>query len=816
MSQQTSISSTAPSMTPGRRNILLTWATFCLFVTTAFGQNFGDDLFSGFGDDLAGASKESQATLTATLSPVEDGDASTLSAKDEVILSLQLDMSAGAYTYSQNRSFGGATTFVVTEISGLEPLGEQFVADRKPKAQFEEDLSQEVEKFSNSVTWSRRFRLTGAVPADQAYVAGELNFQVCDASSCTPMAESFDVIIEAGNLLSDDSPDANGESALTHAYVIQPTRTKANKPDPLTLQFEMQPTNAQPGDKVTVAVTMVLEDEWHTFGLTPHDTQISNPTELELTETVNLRPLGDGFQPTNPPETVKQDFDDITEYVHHGTVTWTRTFEVIEPGDYGVAGEIEYQICKTSCMPQKLVSFSLGSLQEPNDIATVSGVTSSFIPTSQKPLVAVDPADSETVSEQPQEGLLAYLVAAFFGGLILNIMPCVLPVLAIKLMSFVQQAGESRGRILLLNICYSLGVIGVFLVLATLAVTLKMGWGGLFQKPEFNLVMIAIVFTMGLSMLGVFEIPIPGMVGSASGQHREGLPGAFITGIFATLLATPCSGPFMGSALAWSVKQSPAVVYLVWGVMGLGMASPYLMVGLFPKSVRLLPKPGMWMVRFKEFSGFALLGATIWIIYSLKTEAILPTLIFLLGLAIAVWMIGTLYDHSSTSGKKLSVRGSAFVILLLLTGFAWDQYQSAIRPSLWEPFSGARVAELRKEGRPILIDFTATWCAICQTNKKYALKTEPTTEFLEEHNVAALVADYTHPDPEIKEWLKRYDSISLPLYLIFPPDPNTDPVVFDGVVSQSRIFEKLNEALSMDQTATATKPSQAFSKVAQQ
>ncbi|MCA9078533.1 MAG: thioredoxin family protein [Planctomycetaceae bacterium] len=804
---------------------LISASVLLLAVSTTYGQNLGDDLFPGFSTEFSDGAEQSKATLTATLSPVAGEDASSLSAGDEVVLSLKLDISPGGYTYSTSRKFAGATTIVVTEISGLEPLGEEFTADHNPKVQFEESFGQEIEKFTGNVTWSRRFKLTGEVPADRAYVAGELNFQVCDASSCTPMTESFDTVIAAGKTLTE-SPEATKTTSLEYGYLVRPTRTNANTPDPLTLQFEMQPTDAQPGDTVTVAVTMSLEDDWHTFGLIPHEQQISNPTELFLDELTNLRPVTEEFEPTHPPETIEQEIEDssITEHVHHDTVTWTQTFEVIEPGPYGVAGEIEYQICKTSCMPPKAVPFALGSLQVPGHIAAASTITSSNITLEQSaeeladaPVVEADDAvDDESANETKEAGLAWYLLLAFGGGLILNVMPCVLPVLAIKLMSFVQQAGESRGRVLLLNICYSLGVIGVFLVLATLAVTLKMGWGGLFQKPEFNLVMIAIVFTMGLSMLGVFEIPIPGMVGSAGGQHREGLMGAFITGIFATLLATPCSGPFMGSALAWSVKQSAPVVFLVWGVMGLGMASPYLMVGIFPSSIRLLPKPGMWMVRFKEFSGFALMGATIWIIYSLKAEAILPTLIFLLGLAIAVWMIGTLYDYSSTSQKKMAVRGSALVILLLISGFAWDQYRSANRPTLWEPFSGARVAELRKEGRPILIDFTATWCAICQTNKKYALKTEPTTEFLKEHNVAALVADYTHPDPEIKEWLDRYDSISLPLYLIFPPEPNADPVVFDGLVTQARIIDKLNEALSMSKTAAATESSQRHSSVAQQ
>ncbi len=800
----------------GRFLLLLLATTAILATGTAFAQNL-QELFSGPGDLLGAKADTAPATVTATLTPADGVSAETAVAGDEVVLSIHLDVPAGAYTYSQNRSFGGATKIAVTELYGLELLGDAFVPDHKPKVKFEADFGQEIEKFADEVTWSRRFRLTGAAPADQVSIAGEIKFQVCDASSCTSLTETFEVFVEAAPSSTVTAADGDpvGSSAaegtdLADSYVIRPTRPK---PDPLTLQFELSPADAQPGETVILAITMALEDDWHTFGLTPHEKQISNPTEIALLETDNLRPLDEGFRSVPPPDAVTPEgLDDNIENMHHGTVTWTRSFEVAEPGDYGVSGEIAYQICKTSCMPLKAVTFSLGSLQQPADIATASPVSESFV---QSAAAAQTQAveDNERKSDTEQASLAWYLLLAFGGGLILNIMPCVLPVLAIKLMSFVQQAGESRGRVLLLNVCYSIGVIGVFLVLAALAVTLKMGWGELFQKPEFNLVMIAIVFTMGLSMLGVFEIPIPGMVGSAGGQHQEGLAGAFMTGIFATLLATPCSGPLMGSALAWSVKQPPSIVFLVWGVMGVGMASPYLVVGLFPKTIRFLPKPGMWMVRFKEFSGFALMGATIWIIYSLKTEALLPTLIFLLGLALGLWMVGTLYDHSSTSRKKLTVRLSSLVIFLLISGLAWDQYQSAIRPSQWEPFSGARVAELRKEGRPILIDFTATWCAICQTNKRTALKTETTSNFLKEHDVASLVADYSHPDPEIKAWLERYDSISLPLYLIFPPDRTSDPVVFDGLVSQSRILAKLNEALSTTNDATSKETSASLNNV---
>ncbi|MBX3439620.1 MAG: thioredoxin family protein [Planctomycetaceae bacterium] len=803
-------------------------------ITTA--QNL-QELLSAPGDFLGGGRNQGpKATVTAKLQPAPGVSSSQLSEGDEVVLSVHVKMGSDAYTYSQNPSFGGATRIAISETFGLDPVNEKFTADREPKVVFEEGFGQDVEKFPGDVTWFRRFRLTGAVSADQISIAGQIKFQVCDAQSCTPLTEAFEVFldVDAASLPLTTGPadPENIETGnlpaappLRDAYVIRPTRPA---PDPLTLQFELLPANAQAGETVTLAITMNLEDDWHTFGLIKHERQISNPTELIVTNSDNLRVLKD-FTPVNPPEVVEQAFDDIAENVHHGTVTWTRIFEVTEAGPYGVAGELAYQICNTSCMPLKDVAFSLGSLQRPVDVANASPVSELFTPLSTIAghAGAVDDILDFELQSTGEASLPWYLTMAFLGGLILNVMPCVLPVLAIKVMSFVQQAGESRGRVLLLNVCYSLGVIGVFLLLATLAVTLKLGWGGLFTKPEFILVMTAVVFAMGLSLLGVFEIPIPGMVGSAGGQHREGLAGAFMTGIFATLLATPCTGPFMGSTLAWSVKQSAGVVYLVWGVMGLGMASPYLMVGLFPKAVHFLPRPGMWMVRFKEFAGFTLMAATVWLLSTMSDALVIPTLVILLGIAIAAWMVGTLYDHVASVQRKTIVRLAALTAFAAFTWYGYGQYQegrliaktaaqSAGQPTPvvhkegelpWQVFSEERLRELVESSTPVLIDFTAEWCQICKFNERTALNTEATAAFVEEHGVVPLIADWTEEDPIISKWLDRFGRIGVPLYVIVPPGKPGESIVLDGQLTQGRILEALKQAVAPDVAAQVQRSS---------
>ena len=235
------------------------------------------------------------------------------------------------------------------------------------------------------------------------------------------------------------------------------------------------------------------------------------------------------------------------------------------------------------------------------------------------------------------------LVLGFVGGIILNIMPCVLPVIGLKVFAFIEQAGESRSKTFALNFWYSLGVISIFMVLAVLAVVFRLGWGQLFQFSQFNIAMAAVIFTMGLSFLGVWEIPIPGFIGTSNVTdigEREGYEGAFAKGTITTLLATPCTGPFMGTALVGVLNRSTPEVFAIFFAIGLGMSSPYLLIGAFPELVRFLPKPGEWMNTFKQIMGFVLIGTVVYLLTLLKPHYVVPTVALLFGLWAACWWIG--------------------------------------------------------------------------------------------------------------------------------------------------------------------------------
>lgn len=591
-----------------------------------------------------------------------------------------------------------------------------------------------------------RFRLKPDAKRSDIRILSQVRYQICDALSCTPYDETFFATAEApAEVIASDPAklvEFKGRFVPTtptppKVAEVEENSATAPKPfeitlvpqrgkvaDPVKVLFRLSPEDAKPGQAALLSITMELDEGWHTFALN-HDPKNSGlPTLIELTSLNGLKAAEDKFSPSLAPE-IGTTKEGIQQRVHHKEITWTMPVSV-EKSEYGLAGTLRYQICNEGqCRPLKGVPFELGHIAKVAAKLTPEPIKTVVTPT--PPAATPGGEDGgptyrgqkfEPRKDQDPESLGLFVVYAFLGGLILNVMPCVLPVIAIKVLSFVQQAGESRSRILLLNLTYSLGVIAVFLLLASLAILpnvvdlswffAKLGmdaskldrWGGLFQMTGFQVAMSCLVFAMGLSLLGVFEIPVPGMIGSAAGhQHQEGPLGAFLTGIFATLLATPCSGPFLGVTLGWSVKQPAHITYLVWSVMGLGMASPYVLLGFFPGWVKFLPRPGNWMVTFKEVCGFILMGTVIFLMSSLKANWILPLLILLLAIGFSLWMIGHLYTINSPGRRRWTVRTFAAIVSGLGCWMAMGlaDEKPGVHELPWQAFDGVK---LKNELRP--------------------------------------------------------------------------------------------------------------------
>lgn len=758
--------------------------------------------FFGQGNGEFNAFPISEPKLTTRFAPAKAKQG------DVVTLTIQLELPPEHYTYPLEAPTGNTSKIVIKEIAGLEPVDAKFKPAKPPKVVRDDVLDENIYKHVGGTTWTRRYRVTGDADAGTFLAKGTLRYQMCNAETCKP-PKTVDVAAR-GTVTAGDpkgktetappggNPKAKSGAKAEENKVVQRYRevaqpTLRGTAMPISFEFAITPTDAKPGDEVTVSLKATLKstktEKWHAFAITHKKGGTGLPVVITVQKVNGLEPVGKGWRPDKAPK-VGQDVEGNTLLEHFGEVTWSRKFKVAEfhePGAYGLRGKIRFQICNEgTCLSPKNVSFALGDLTNEADAPAASNQ------------IDDTPFPQGSVDQEESGSLPWFLFAAFLGGMSLNVMPCVLPVIAIKVMSFVQQAGESRKRILALNIAYSIGVVSVFLALATAAILLQLRWGGLFQKPEFNLVMACIIFAMGLSLLGVFEIPVPGMIGSAAGkQHKEGLLGAFVTGIFATLLATPCTGPFMGTTIPWSLRQPTAVTFLIWLLMGLGMAFPYLVLGAFPRLIKFLPKPGNWMVRFKEIAGFILMGTVIFFISFLSPQMVVPLLVMLMGIAIGLWMIGNLYAHNSHIKHKTIVRISAFTLMALICGFGYSMTVESEHKLPWKEFNDANLQAALDNNQTVLVDFTADWCTNCKVNEKFALNRRSTLEFVKKHNVAPLVADNTNQSEHINRWLDRFDTDGVPLTVIFPANRPDKPIVLRAIYSNATLLEKLEEAVAM-------------------
>ena len=404
-----------------------------------------------------------------------------------------------------------------------------------------------------------------------------------------------------------------------------------------------------------------------------------------------------------------------------------------------------------------------------------------------------------------------YLLMAIVGGFILNLMPCVLPVISLKVLGIISHAGEGRRRVRALGMAFAGGIELTFLGLAALVLALKLageqiGWGFQFQYPEFVLFMAALVFALGLSLFGVFTVNMH--VSPGFGRSSRGLLGSFSSGVLATILATPCTAPFLGTALGFAFSQSGPVVVLLFAAMGVGMAMPYLLLALNPDWMRWLPAPGPWMEWFKQLMGFLLMGTVVWLLWvlgnQLGLEGVIWTISFLLVLGLACWMIGSWIDLGTSRMRRRFVWGlslmlvvTAYVTLLhpmLQTERAWAATgERGARGQVWQPYTPERLDRLLAEGRIVFIDFTAEWCWTCKINERAVLEDVDVRTRFAELDVATVKADWTNRNPEITRLLRSFGRSGVPLYVVYPGEGG-DPIVLPELITSSIVLESLERA----------------------
>ncbi|MCC5832379.1 MAG: thioredoxin family protein [Chlamydiales bacterium] len=434
-------------------------------------------------------------------------------------------------------------------------------------------------------------------------------------------------------------------------------------------------------------------------------------------------------------------------------------------------------------------------------------------PTSSEPSPSI--AHHDGVSS-----LSAALILAFLGGLILNVMPCVLPVIALKIFGFVKMAHQRRSVILQHGGVFSLGVLISFWILSGALLVLRaygegIGWGFQLQEPIFVAILAGILFLLGLSLFGVFELGTSMIsVGSKAATASSPLKSSFMSGVLATLVATPCTGPLLGPALGFAMTLPPVQALMIFTMMGLGMAFPYLLFSAFPKLVRFLPKPGNWMITFKQLMGFLMMATVVWLVWVFGAQtdnmATFILLAALLILAIGGWIFGR---WGAPTRRRLTRTVATFMAALLLffggsavilTAKQHRDIEIASGSDTrlvsdgWEIFSPERVEQLRARGTPVFVDFTAKWCLICQANKAILHSSDLTRAF-KEKGVVTMMADWTKKDPVITDQLDKLGRTGVPVYVLYPGDLQQQPYILPQTLS-GKVVRNYLEKLATPRT----------------
>jgi thiol:disulfide interchange protein DsbD len=414
-------------------------------------------------------------------------------------------------------------------------------------------------------------------------------------------------------------------------------------------------------------------------------------------------------------------------------------------------------------------------------------------------------------------GLAPAVVFAFLGGLILNLMPCVFPVLAMKAASLAGHGGGQHAEARRQGLAFGAGCLATFLALAGVLIALKaagsaIGWGFQLQSPPVVAALSLLILAIALNLSGVFELGTS-LQGVGSGlAQKQGLAGAFFTGALAVVVAAPCTAPFMGSALGWALTQPPAAALLVFAALGVGFAAPFVAVAFAPVLLDRLPRPGPWMEAFRKALAFPMYGAAAWLVWVLTLQSGATALARILAAAIVVglagWLFGAYQRRKVVGGRGTLPLGFGAAVLAAGAVFAAVGPGYADAPLAGgttaapgadkaeldgEPYSPARLAELRAQGRPVLVNYTAAWCVSCQVNDKVALSTKGVAEAMKAHNVAYLKADWTRKDAAIAAELARYGRAGVPLYLVYGADGG-DGVILPSILTEGLVVKAIDKA----------------------
>lgn len=401
-------------------------------------------------------------------------------------------------------------------------------------------------------------------------------------------------------------------------------------------------------------------------------------------------------------------------------------------------------------------------------------------------------------SGQSMSVMLEYILFAFLGGLILNLMPCVLPVISLKLFGLIKHSEYTQKKLLQHNLSYTLGVLATFMGLAGVIVGLKVGgeevgWGFQLQSPAFILVMILILFILSLNLFGLFEFITPGGSKLGGAKTEEGFVGDFFSGVLTTILSTPCSAPFLGTALTFAFTTSNATIFIIFFAIGVGLASPFLLTAVFPSALHIFPKPGAWMEKLKYFLGFTLLATVVWLYDVFVSLVNFEKISWKFNLLFAFWFFA--FFFAKKISKNVVLKALFFILPLSMTVMAIQNLElkpttsSEVKTdSTWSSWSEEKLQD--QKGKLVFMDFTAEWCLTCKVNKKLVLETNGFEELARKHDLVLMRADWTKRDDNITQFLRKYQAAGVPAY--FVQKPNGEIVFLGETITLGKIEKSFN------------------------
>ena len=594
-------------------------------------------------------------------------------------------------------------------------------------------------------------------------------------------------------------------AALVLSAAVTPSLGQMRRAEKGSLEVVADRTAYEAGTEARLAAVMAIESDWHTNSHQPtYDYLIGTDVRIEL-------PKGWSAAEIDYPEGEMKKFgfaeDPLSVYEDEVVMIGRLTVPAdATDGNWPVEVSLTYQACDDrSCLPPVTTTKTIQ--------LTVGAGGQATLPE----LFAAD-AGGPPAGKRPAN-LALVLLLGVLGGLILNAMPCVLPVLSLKIFGLVKSAGLGRSQVVVGSLATAVGILLSFWALALAAIAARsagsaVGWGVQFQEPLFVTFLAVVVILFCLNLWGQFEIRLPaGLARLADSGPKQGIPGHLVSGLFATLMATPCSAPFLGTAVGFAMGQEASTILAVFTAIAVGMSLPYLLLAAVPGFAQMLPKPGPWMENLRMFMGFLLAGAAVWLFYVLAAQVSSERLAFIelsiLGLALFVWMshqaigkrglrtvaiLGIVLSIATTLGLAAGARGEA--------GSARAEAANHLIP--WLPFDRQQAERLAADGELVFVDVTADWCFTCKVNERLVLETAAVASTFKQLGVIPMKADWTNRNDDIASFMADFDRYGIPFYLLYRP--GAEPHLFGELLTKEGLIETVEAAVRVAEAAPPTQP----------